>query len=238
MIKKIAKKIINRLFPKPLPFTQTYAQGGEDILIAMGLKMANITHPTYLDIGTNHPISLNNTYLLYEKGASGVCVEPNPVFNNLIKKHRPKDMILNLGVGKVSGETLDFYVLIPDVLSTFDAKEVEELSQQGHITVKEIIKVPTLSINDIIEKHCVQLPDIVSIDVEGWNQDIVESFDFTRCRPSVFCIETITFTMDSTGAKIMPIINRMIENGYWILGETHINTIFIDGRVVKQRILE
>jgi FkbM family methyltransferase len=233
--------LIIRLFRKIMfphyQFTQTYAQGGEDILINKGLEMVGVTHPTYLDIGTNHPIHGSNTYLLYQQGSKGVCVEPNPKFNKLMKKYRPNDTVLNIGVGIQSNQKKDFYVLIPDVLSTFDEEDARQLSRQGIVKIKEIIEVPVLTINQIIEANFTIQPDIISIDVEGWNQQIIESFDFSRFRPKIFCIETITFTVDNTGVKLMTIINQLIQHDYWILGETYVNTIFIDGRIVKKRTL-
>jgi FkbM family methyltransferase len=234
----IVEKLLRKIAYPRYQFAQTYAQGGEDILIERGLKMAGVAFPTYLDIGTNHPIHGNNTYLLYKNGARGVCVEPNPKFNEWIKKYRPQDKILNIGVGVSDSQSIDFYVITPDVLSTFDKEEAERFSHEGIVEIKEIIKVPVMTINQIIDNNFETQPDLISVDVEGWNQQIIESFDFSRFRPKVFCIETITFTMDNTGAKMMSIINRLIQNDYWILGETYVNTVFIDGRIVKQRLLE
>ncbi len=231
----IAEKILKKFYYPRYQFAETYAQGGEDILIELGLRMAKVVNPIYLDIGTNHPIHYNNTYLFYQKGAKGVCVEPNPIFNKTIAKYRPLDKILNIGVGISNTESLDFYILNPDVLSTFDKNDVQKMSEQKTAIVEKIIKVPILTINEIIAQNFENQPDLISIDVEGWNQQIVESFDFTKFRPKVFCIETLTFTMDYTNAKIIPIINTLIANDYWILGDTFINTIFIDGRIVEQR---
>jgi FkbM family methyltransferase len=232
----IAEKILRKIAYPRYQYAKTYAQGGEDILIELGLRMAGVTNPTYLDIGTNHPIHYNNTYLLYLKGAKGVCVEPNPIFNKLIAKYRPLDKVLNIGVGISNTETLDFYILNPDVLSTFDKNDADKMVAQKTAKIGNIVKVPVLTINEIIEKNFENQPDLISIDVEGWNQQIVESFDFTKYRPKVFCIETLTFTMDYTNAKIMPIIDKLIANDYWVFGDTFINTIFVDGRIVKQRL--
>lgn len=54
-------------------YNKSYSQCGEDLLILCALKTLKIAKPTYLDIGTNHPIFKNNTYLFYNiKPAGGV----------------------------------------------------------------------------------------------------------------------------------------------------------------------
>lgn len=231
------ERVFRKIFYPKYQFTPSYAQSGEDILIERGLKMTGVKKATYLDIGSNHPITLSNTYLLYTKGAKGVCVEPNPIFNSLMKKYRPNDKLLNIGVSNENQESIKFYNVKPHVLSTFDRLEVEQLIEKGIVEIQEILEIPVFTINQIIEEHFQNTPDLISVDVEGWNQEIIESFDFSLYRPKVFCIETITFTTNNTGLKIMPILNYLKKNGYWILGETYVNTIFIDGHLAEQRTL-
>ena len=60
----------------------TYAQFGEDLILANAFALRGIEKPSFLDIGAHHPVHCSNTALLYARGARGVCVEANP---NLIK---------------------------------------------------------------------------------------------------------------------------------------------------------
>ncbi|MDF0498447.1 hypothetical protein [Bradyrhizobium yuanmingense] len=48
----------------------------------------------YIEIGANHPISTSNTYLMYQRGAQGVLVEPNPELGALIRKVRLRDILV------------------------------------------------------------------------------------------------------------------------------------------------
>src|ERR1700744_4804297 len=59
------------------PPNESYAQNGEDIVVARMLDLLGIPKPRYLDIGAHHPSINNNTYLLYKAGGRGVLVEPN-----------------------------------------------------------------------------------------------------------------------------------------------------------------
>lgn len=101
------KKILNKYFGIYIKFS--FSQAGEDLIIKFIIDSLKIKEFTYLDIGANHPYNMNNTYLLYSLGFSGVCIEPNPLYFKQIKSQRKRDICLNVGVG-VNGLTEgDYY---------------------------------------------------------------------------------------------------------------------------------
>jgi len=69
----------------------------------------------------------------------------------------------------------------------------------------------------------------VSLDVEGLDLDILRAWDFTRWRPAVFCIETLTYTQAGKAAKVTEIFKRMEEVGYHVYADSYINSIFVAG---------
>src|ERR1700722_6229975 len=77
----------------------SFSQAGEDVIVHYLLQQLQIPHPKYLDIGTNFPVTGNNTYFFYNKGEAGVCIEPDPELYRQIKKARPRDTVFNAGVG-------------------------------------------------------------------------------------------------------------------------------------------
>src|SRR5262245_12534226 len=81
------------------PFSRlSFSQQGEDIVLFHALRdELKIEHPTYMDVGAAHPVQSNNTYLLYGTGATGLLVEPNPMFVKMLKEQRPKDKVLAAG---------------------------------------------------------------------------------------------------------------------------------------------
>jgi FkbM family methyltransferase len=172
----------------------------------------------------------SNTYLFYRKGSRGVCVEPNPDLCRLIKKVRPHDKCLNVGIGVSDNSVADFYSLDSHTLSTFSKADAQHLTRDGKHTIKEILKIPIVSINTIIRENFREPVDLISIDVEGWNEEIIESFDFNACRPFCFCVETINYTEDNLGIKLNRIFDVFKNNNYRIYADTHLNTIFLDNR--------
>lgn len=217
-------KLIYKLFGAKL----SYSQCGEDIIIDHILQSYNINKVSYLDIGTNHPKKANNTYKFYEQGHRGVCIEPNPYLVKLIKKTRPYDSCINVGVSTSENTASDFYLMNPNTLSTFSKNDAEELNKKANYSIEEIIKIDLLNINTIISENFKTCPTLISIDVEGLNEEIVLSFDFTKHRPKIFCLETITFSDTNNGKRLSTIINYLKENNYQHYADTNINSIFID----------
>lgn len=220
--------LTDKLLFKFLKIERSYSQAGEDKILRLMFQSFEKRNITYLDIGTNDPVSINNTYLFYLNGGGGVCVEPNPELCRRIEQKRPRDKCLNVGVGVEDGVVADFYEMSSHTLSTFSKVEAEELDAAGMYTIEKVSKVPLRTINGIIADNFQTPPDLVSIDVEGWNEEIVRSFDFTQCRPFSFCVETITFSESFDGKKLTGINEYFEAHNYSVYADTHINTIFIN----------
>jgi FkbM family methyltransferase len=206
----------------------SFSQSGEDMIVNFVLTSLNISDIQYLDIGAHHPSYLSNTYHFYLKGHSGVCIEPNPELYGLFKKCRPRDTLLNIGIGVANIAEADYFVMSSSTLNTFsyeDAKRYQEIDSQQ---IVQTIKIPLIPVNEVIRRHFKTPPHFISLDVEGHDLEILQSFDFTQYRPEVFCVETLTYTENNTEEKINGIINFMLEQDYILYADTYINTIFVD----------
>ena len=186
-----------------------------------------IDKPSYLDIGAHHPTYLSNTYLFYENGSSGVCVEPDPFLFEEIRKVRKRDICLNVGVGSGGTEKADFYILNVRTLNTFSREEANRYASYEGKNIEKVVEIPLVSVNEIIEKHCVQQPNLISLDVEGMDLQILRDFDFDKYTPEVFCIETLTYTEDNTERKLTEIIDLMVSKNYFVYADTYLNSIFV-----------
>jgi len=211
----------------------SYSQCGEDLILRFVFDALGIARPSYLDIGANDPVRLSNSYLFYRQGSSGVCVEPDPELYHRLGRKRPRDRVLNVGVGR-SGGMLDFYIMSQPVLNTFSRAEADRLVALGH-RIDSILSVRVVSVEEVLDQ-CGRTPDIVNIDVEGMDAEIVSAIDFARHRPIVCCVETLTYSETGEGRKIEAIFDLMAENGYFAYADTHINTLFVDESRWRARI--
>ncbi len=199
--------VLHRLMEKftgrsPTAGRLSYSQCGEDLITRFVFDALRIPVPSYLDIGAHDAHYLNNTYIYYAAGGRGVNVEPDPDLAAKIQAARPRDANLNIGIGEKEG-LLEFFVMTTKTLNTFDAAEAHAIEKMGKVGIERVLELPVRPVNAVLAEHfAAAAPDFVSLDVEGLDLAILRSFDFSRWRPKVFCVETITYSEQREGRKI------------------------------------
>lgn len=141
-----------------------FSQNGEDLILEFLTQKEN---GFYIDIGANNPVNGSNTYWFYRlKNWSGICVEPNKALAKRIKSKRPRDIVLQMGLGRNAGE-MTFYEFDQDQMSTCDMETVKRYESIGHKVIGKY-NVPIFTLEKLCDEH---LPtgievDILSVDVE------------------------------------------------------------------------
>jgi FkbM family methyltransferase len=218
-------------------YHKSYAQSGEDLILAYLFRWIGIARPTYLDVGAHHPTWLSNTYLFYTEGSSGVCVEPDAECCAEIQKHRKRDICLNVGIGVGGARSLKFYVMTSRTLNTFSREEAERCQNTrnyGPQRIERVIDVPVCSITEIMDGHLPHGVNLVSIDVEGLDYDILREFPFSSYQPEAFCVETVRYQADGSLQKNRDLIQFMQQHGYSIYADTYMNTIFVSRQAASR----
>lgn len=214
------------------------SQSGEDMISEYVVRVLgkNLKQVTYLDLGANHAKLYSNTYHFYQKGVRGVLVEANPALIGELKLFRAGDVILNRCVASTSGETVDFYVLNGDGLSTPDKAGAEAaIAENPTLKIERVVPVRTITVEEILETYFDQAPTIVNLDIEGEEMNVLRSIDFTKYRPLLIIIETIPYRKHLVvGEKNQEIVAFMREKNYVEYAFTGINSIFLD----KEQIAE
>ena len=92
MIKKII--FFLSLIKRKLKFKKnSYSFNGMDLIINYIFK--DKSSGFYIDIGAQHPISNNNTYLLFKRNWSGINIDLDKKNIDLFNLARPNDINLN-----------------------------------------------------------------------------------------------------------------------------------------------
>jgi FkbM family methyltransferase len=205
----------------------SYSQSGEDVIIDYLFKSIGIETPSYIDIGANQPVKGNNTYLFYLQGSKGICIEPDISLIASLKKVRPRDMILNIGISTTKAAFTDFYYFKDEysAWNTFSKEDAIKKREESGIEYN-IAKVEIDTINNIAEKYKFCNVNYLSVDVEGLDFAILKSIDFEKMNPEVICVETILFSLTNTIKKNDEIINFMLSKNYMVYADTNLNTIF------------
>ncbi len=219
-LKKIIDFIKRRYSPRGAYIS--FSPTGEDLLIEQAVKRLNIEKPSYIDIGCHHPIFSNTTYLFYKNGSNGIVVEPNNSICQKISRIRGRDICVNAGISDHDGKET-FYIFERGTRNTFSKSQAEEWNKQSGQEYQEKL-IDVISLNTLIKKSKNQCPDIISIDTEGYEEKILNSFDW-KVRPKIFCVE-------SAGRKKL-LSSLFLNKDYTIYAETPANTIFIDKKIFQ-----
>lgn len=205
----------------------SYSQSGEDLIADYFFESIGIKQPVYIDIGANQPIKGNNTYLFYLKGSNGICIEPDISLIPSLKKIRPNDIVLNIGVSVTVASEADFYFFDGhyNAWNTFSKEDADKKSKESGISYHQS-KVQLDTVENIADRYNFRKVNFISLDVEGLDLAILKSVDFKKLRPELICVETIEFSLNNTMNKDQEIISYMLTQGYRVYADTNLNTLF------------
>src|SRR6266545_23990 len=140
----------------------SYAQNREDVLL-------NRAFPGpvgfYIDVGAADPVAHSVTKWFYDRGWTGVNVEPSAHFYPALAAARPRDTNLNVALADAAGE-VTFYD-VPDCpgWGTLDAQAVELIRAAG-LTFHPR-QVHALTLAEVCDRYVRGPVDFLKIDVEG-----------------------------------------------------------------------
>jgi FkbM family methyltransferase len=226
-LKDYIKKTIYKIVPPPA-VNESFSQAGEDCCIDFLLQQLRITKPTYLELGVCNPVTGSNTYLFYTRGATGVLVEADSSQIDTIKKIRPHDKVINMGISSSGQHEADFYVFELQGYNTFVKEEALHREKNSPYKITRVDKVKLESINSIIEKNFKTYPDFLSIDIEGLDFEVLQSLDYNKYPIPIICAETCTFSETHVKPKNKLIESLMLGKGYMVYADTYVNTIFVN----------
>ena len=165
----------------------SYTQNLEDYHLS--LAFAGQAKGIYLDVGGGHPIADNVTCWFYERGWSGVVVEPQADLVALHRRLRPRDRVFEGVVSRASGPVTFHAVERFHGLSTTVEAFAEQASGLGTTIRRETLA--GLSLADLCARESLAEIDILKVDVEGAEADVFAGADFARFRPRVIVAEAI-----------------------------------------------
>lgn len=194
------------------------------------LKYLNFNNGFFIEAGANDGVSQSNT-LLYEKeyGWTGLLVEPNSSKYSQCKSNRPNSIVENYAL--VSDSYLGDYIegdfnhdgyaesLTSMVLDEGDwCDDILRDCKKEKKESSNVVKVPAITLDKLLEKHNIQKIDFFSLDVEGYEISVLNGFDIEKYLPTYMLIETTSF---ENRRKV--IFDYMQDRNYKVIEELTIN---------------
>ena len=195
----------------------SFSQFGEDLICRYLCDFGATGF--YVDIGAYHPMLFSNTYSLYRRGWRGVGVDPNPSVAELFQRFRPRDIFVNTAVGT------DFGCV---EMAMFDDPVFNCTSDQLHNVplpmrhTARLTKVTIQPLREILKRNDVDSVNFMSIDCEGRDLDVLRSNDWSRCRPSLLCIEDQSVDWQNSS-----IVSFLSDLGYTLRARAVFSSIFV-----------
>lgn len=168
----------------------SYSQNFEDIVLYRAFKNQETGH--YIDIGAWDPVRDSVTKLFYDRGWSGINIEPIERFHAKLTQERPRDLNLRLAVGARNGIEVDFLDL-GDNSNMHSCHNIpnEKTIESLNLEMKQV-KVQMVTLDSIAMNFGSRVIfDFVKIDAEGAERDIINGTNWIAFRPKVLIIESV-----------------------------------------------
>ncbi len=205
----------------------SYAQNGEDVRLHRALGEQSTG--SWIDVGACDPTDFSITKHFYDRGWHGINVDASPVAIRRFVQERTRDINLNVGVSN-RRDRLPFYRATADRLgndasglSTFVQQEAENHMRAGfHF---ERLEVDVMPLSDIYAEHARGTVDFLSVDVEGYEREVLEGAALGQWRPRVIIVEaTRPLSTESTHDRWEDII---LAAGYLFVVHDGLNRWYV-----------
>jgi FkbM family methyltransferase len=181
----------------------------------------------YIDVGCHQPLLNNNTYRLYKRGWRGINIDLDYNTIDMFNFFRKKDLNIHAAVSnKIEEKNLYFF---------HNRSPVNTLSKDSGIKAKEIRKIKTTTLNNIIDasKYRGKEIDFISIDVEGFELNVLEGLDFEKYKPKLVVLELIDpsikeFHQQKLSNVLNSQINKFMEKqNYKLVNWIHDDLVYV-----------
>jgi len=184
------------------------------------LKYITTNNGFYIEAGANDGITQSYTYELEKLGWNGILIEPSIMsFQSCLLNRSNKNLFYNCALT----DNNDIYKIKGDfngsLMSSIDGKRLSNNNTLVEVQAKTITKI--LDENNITDNI-----DLFSLDVEGYELNVLKGLDFKRFKPKYFIIEVYTHEFDE-------ISDLLTNNGYKLIdnltGYNHKDWPYWDG---------
>lgn len=181
-MKNIFKKIYYKKYTKT-----SYSISGVDLIVDR--MFSKLKKGVYIDLGCNHPIKHNNTYLLHKRGWEGMNIDSDSKSIEEFNKLRKNDYNVNELVSSKKKMIKYYFYHERSALNTVDPFLVKKRKAKPN----KIINRETNTLNSIIENSPYKKSKInlLSVDIENHEYEALKNFNFNKYKIDCIIIELL-----------------------------------------------
>jgi Methyltransferase FkbM domain len=219
------RQLVRERLGRRLNARRAYSQEGEDLLLCRMFE--NEPPGTYVDVGAHHPFRFSNTCLLHERGWRGINIDAWPGSMVPFNRYRPHDRNLEIGIS-LRPCTLEYHEFKEPALNTFDPALARERVAQGW-PMSSTRSIACRPLGEVLAEELPRLGaasiDLLSVDVEGFDLEVLQSNDWQRFRPRALVVEILGNGLD---AVVDSPVTRFCESiGYRAFARLVYSTVFV-----------
>ena len=190
-----------------------YSQCGQDWFLATYIFPGQ-TNGTFVDVGANHPTEINNTLYFEMLGWTGIAFEPQATLCELWKQQRKTTCFpYVLGAEK---KKVSFHL---DEVHTFSSVVDAE---ENSTTQKNCLILEQRRLDQVLLEHNYHHIDYLSIDVEGYEKDVLAGLDLSE-----FTINCVVIENNPTRFGDNSLRTHMQSNGYRYIARLCGDDVFV-----------
>ncbi|HEY9900094.1 MAG TPA: FkbM family methyltransferase [Pantanalinema sp.] len=200
---------------------KSYSQEGEDMILRR--FFADRRSGFYVDVGAHHPKRFSNTYYFYKRGWSGINIDAMPGSMRPFEQLRPRDINLEAAIAR-EPKDLTFYIFNEPALNSLDEALARSRESEAFRIVAEQ-KLRTRPLAELLAEHVPpgKTIDFLSVDVEGYDLEVLQSNDWRRFRPTFILIECLGLNLHAMSDQ--ETVRFLTDQGYEMVAKT-LNTVF------------
>jgi FkbM family methyltransferase len=215
-----------------------YSQCGEDAFLNNNF-FKNRKNGTYIELGALDGVLYSNTKFFQDTlNWSGVLIEPHPHKFKLLEKNRPNNFLFNHLVS--CHETplefryfVDGHAAVSGVENTLTPHHFEAYFDSPNPYIKSLpqnkVILKPVKLIDIVKSTNIKHIDFLSLDVEGHEYEVLQSWDFS------VPIDIILIEMLGVDNEKDELCRKLlVNNNYSFICKCAHNEIYIDNKCIRK----
>ncbi|MEI6075391.1 MAG: FkbM family methyltransferase [Verrucomicrobiota bacterium] len=169
----------------------------------------------FVEVGANDPHEGSQTWLLEKNGWQGVLVEPQAALCEKLRRERKNAQVFQVACSGPDKEgEASLHIAAHDGIST-----LEPQADSHGIEFVGTERVKTITLDKVLSEAGLAKIDFLSLDVEGYEIEVMRGFDFQKYQPSLILIED--------GVRNLEKHRFLKRQGYRLVKRTSLNNWYV-----------